>query len=110
MQDPAYYEGKMDPEYNRTMYNAFLNTPNQPIVSKNRVFTSLDMYPTILASIGAEIEGNRLGLGTNLFSNKRTLVEELGLAYVEAELSKNSHFYNEVILKDDYFDLIKQVE
>nr|WP_106781028.1 LTA synthase family protein [Lysinibacillus timonensis] len=110
MQDPAYYEGKIDPEYNRTIYNAFLNSDVEPKNAKNRVFTSLDMYPTILSSIGVEIEGDRLGLGTNLFSNKRTLVEEYGLNYVDLELGKNSHFYNETILNDDYFELIKQAE
>ncbi len=110
MQDPAYYEGKLNPEYNRTMYNAFINAPITPTKTNYRMFTSLDMYPTILASIGVEIEGERLGLGTNLFSNKRTLIEEYGLNYVDLELSKNSHFYNEVILNDDYFDLIKQAE
>ena len=108
MQDPAYYEGKINTEYNRTIYNAFINTPITPTKANFRIFTSLDLYPTILASIGVDIEGERLGLGTNLFSNKRTLVEEYGLNYVDTELSKNSHFYNQVILTDDYFDLIKQ--
>lgn len=108
MQDPAYYEGKLNPEFVRTIYNAFLNVPITPTKANYRLFTSLDMYPTILASIGVRIEGDRLGLGTNLFSNKRTLIEQYGLNYVDLELSKNSHFYNEVILDNDYFDLIKQ--
>lgn len=75
MQDLAYYEDKTDPLYNRTIYNEFLDTPFQPIVRKNRIF----MYPPILASIGVEIEGNHLGLGTNLSSNMGTLVKEYGL-------------------------------
>ncbi|WP_170215864.1 LTA synthase family protein [Ureibacillus massiliensis] len=110
MQDPAYYDGKIDPEYNRTIYNTFINSVAEPINAKNRLFSSLDMYPTILASMGVEVEGNRLGLGTNLFSAERTLVEQFGLNYVDAELSKNSHFYNQTILDDDYFELIKQAE
>lgn len=110
MQDPAYYEGKLDPEYNRTMYNSFINTTVTPTKSNYRMFTSLDLYPTILASIGVQIEGERLGLGTNLFSNKRTLIEEYGINFVDLELSKNSHFYNKVILDEDYFDLIKQAK
>ena len=28
----------------------------------------MDLFPSILAAMGYEIEGNRLGLGTNLFS------------------------------------------
>jgi phosphoglycerol transferase len=94
--------------YNRTIYNAFINSAVVPTNSKNRTFTSLDMYPTMLASIGVEIEGNRLGLGTNLFSERKTLVEKLGLSYVDNELAKKSNFYNKYILKDDYLNLLKK--
>lgn len=38
----------------------------------------MDLFPTMLASLGVQIEGNRLGLGTNLFSDKKTLMKELG--------------------------------
>lgn len=108
MQDPEFFNSGMYSGYERTIYNAFINSPLQPLNSKNRSFTALDMYPTILASIGVEIEGNRLGLGTNLFSNRKTFVEELGHKYVDTELAKNSRFYNEVILQDDYLKLVKK--
>ena len=36
---------------------------------KNRQFTHMDMYPTTLAAMGFNIEGNKLALGTNLFSD-----------------------------------------
>ena len=52
-------------------YNTIINSKVEPKNYKNRTFTSLDMYPTILASLGVEIEGNQLGLGVNLFSNKK---------------------------------------
>ncbi|MBB6454520.1 phosphoglycerol transferase [Salirhabdus euzebyi] len=99
------YEG-----YSRTMYNAFINSSIEPVNAKNRTFSSLDFYPTILGSIGVEIEGNRLGLGTNLFSERETLVEELGFSFVNSELSKNSSFYNRNILQGDYLDLLKKAE
>jgi phosphoglycerol transferase len=108
MQDPEFFNSRMYQGYNRTIYNAFLNLPIEPLNSKNRVFTLLDMFPTILASMGVEIEGNRLGLGTNLFSNRNTLAEEVGLSTFDVELAKNSKFYNESILLDDYLDLIKK--
>ena len=69
----------------------------------------MDMYPTILASMGVQIEGERLGLGTNLFSGEKTLVEELGYDYVDKELRKKSDFYNNALLGDDY-KLIKDVQ
>jgi len=110
MQDPDFFTSHMYDGYDRTIYNAIINSPVKPINSKNRLFTSLDMYPTILASIGVTIEGNRLGLGTNLFSNRKTFVEELGHSYFDEELAKNSKFYNERILRDDYLDLIKKAK
>ncbi|MNU03741.1 hypothetical protein D3C72_2478700 [compost metagenome] len=68
------------------------------------------MFPTILASLGVDFKGNRLGLGTNLFSDRKTLVEELGLHYVDKELEKNSSFYNSHILRDDYLQLLEKVQ
>lgn len=81
-------------DFNRTVYNAFINSAVEPVNEKNRLFSSYDMYPTILASMGATIEGNRLGLGTNLFSSQETLIEQLGYSELYAELEKNSKFYN----------------
>ena len=45
--------------------------------------------------MGYSIEGDRLGLGTNLFSKKATLAEELGIDVFNAELSKYSKFYKD---------------
>ena len=81
-------------DFNRTVYNAFINSAVEPVNEKNRLFSSYDMYPTILASMGATIEGDRLGLGTNLFSSQETLIEQLGYSELYAELEKNSKFYN----------------
>lgn len=53
----------------------------------------MDMLPTVLYAMGFDIEGERLGLGTNLFSSTPTLAEELGLSYLEEELSKSSLYY-----------------
>ena len=58
----------------------------------------MDLYPTTLGALGAKIEGNRLGLGTNLFSNEKTLIEKYGVEYVNKELKKVSRFYDNSIL------------
>ena len=50
------------------------------------------MYPTILSSMGVEIKGNKLGLGTDLFSDEETLFEKYGIAYVNEELGKTLLF------------------
>ena len=90
-----------DTSYERTVYNVFINPAKEPLYTKNRKFNTIDMYPTTLASLGVEIEGDRLGLGTNLFSDKKTLIERTSLEYVESELSKSSDFYNNKILMDE---------
>ncbi len=110
MQDAEFFNSHTYKGYHRTIYNAVINSPIEPINPKNRLFSSLDMYPTLLASIGVEIEGDRLGLGTNLFSDRKTLAEELGRDLLNEEIEKNSHFYNQYILMDDYINLLHQAE
>lgn len=81
-------------KFNRTIFNLFINNLGYPKKTKNRVFNSLDMFPTTLASLGVKIKGNRLGLGTNLFSNLKTLSEIFTIDYVNQELKKHSNFYD----------------
>lgn len=92
--------GQMDHNYTRTLYNVFLNSKATcaDSIMVNRNYLTLDYFPTILASLGFEVEGNRLGLGTNLFSGQPTLCEQLGLSQVEQQLSYYSTFYNDVLL------------
>lgn len=96
--DPDFLK-KADEEYVRTIYNCFINAPVKPAAEKNRQFGTFDMFPTTLAALGVQIEGNRLGLGTNLFSNTKTLCETYGFDFLNAELQKNSDFYNESFLE-----------
>ena len=83
----------------RTIYNAIINSKIKPKKEKQRLFSTLDMFPTTLASLGVKIEGDRLGLGVNLFSKEKTLLEELGFEYVNEELIKNSIYYDKKIIK-----------
>ena len=83
---------------NRRIYNAFLNSDATTKNTKNREFYQMDYFPTILASIGVKIEGERLGLGTNLFSDEQTLIEKYGYDEVNSNLSKYSKFYIDNIL------------
>lgn len=82
----------------RKVYNTFLNSSVIPQKMTDRRFSTLDMFPTILASIGVKIEGERLGLGTNLFSNEKTLMEQYNPSYVFGELKKKSNWYNNNLL------------
>ncbi len=82
-------------DFPRKTYNCFINPDKQPLFAQNRDFTTLDFFPTILASIGADITGERLGLGTNLFSDRKTLPEEMGgLQLFDDELRMHSAYYD----------------
>ena len=88
--------------YNRTQYNLIINPSPELEISKtcfnNRIWSNYDMYPTVLAAMGVKIDGNRLALGTNLFSNEPTVFEQYGYDYVNKELAKKSVFFNDKIL------------
>lgn len=91
--DAGYFERNTEPSYVRRVYNCFLNCPIQPTNSKNREFSALDMFPTTLASLGCTIEGDRLGLGTNLFSALPTQIELRGYSKFCSDLSGEKDFY-----------------
>ncbi len=95
--DPDFMEG-LDENYLRTVYNCILNPAVEPIREKNRQFGTFDLFPTTLAAMGVQIEGERLGLGTNLFSDKSTYAELFGFEALDWELQKRSEFYNEKFL------------
>lgn len=79
------------------MYNTIINADctYKENVTGNRDFSTMDMFPTTLAALGVEIDGNKLGLGTNLFSGEETLREELGANYINKELKRNDKMYNQ---------------
>lgn len=90
-----------DTNYQRVVYNVIINPAIGSSYNKNRKFTTLDMYPTTLASLGVKIKGEKLGLGTNLFSGNLTLTEKMGIDNLEKELKKASDYYNDKILGKD---------
>lgn len=98
--DKDYFNDISD-KYQRTVFNEIINSPIQPENAKNRQFTTFDLYPTTLAALGVEIEGNRLGLGTNLFSGTKTVPERLGYQNFEDEVTKKSDYYDQKIAKDN---------
>lgn len=95
-------DGFYDSEFNdRTIFNVFINADiiYREYDYKNRLFTVMDMFPTTIAALGATIEGDRLGLGTNLFSDKQTIPEIMGVDKFNDELSKWSNYYYDYIRK-----------
>lgn len=58
----------------------------------SREYTTFDLFPTSLAAMGVDIEGDRLGLGTNLYSDKPTLLETFGYEEFNTQLMMKSDF------------------
>ena len=82
-------------DYSRRVYTAYINAdPVDNYSEGKRQFTTLDTFPTTLAAMGVDIEGNHLGLGTNVFSGEETLLEKDGMQMINTEFSKKSDFLN----------------
>ena len=91
--DSDFFDG-IDPDYQRSVFNLFLNTDKADVRNKNRQFSAVDMFPTTLSALGVQVKGDRLGLGTNLFSDKQTIIEKMGYDAFSNELMKRSDFYD----------------
>ena len=88
--DKGYFQRHNLEDARRRVYNCIINGAAQTENTQNRVFTPMDMFPTTLAAMGCEIEGNRLGLGTNLYSDLPTLAERMGLEQLDQELNRST--------------------
>ncbi len=83
-------------EYDRQIYFTVINGPEY--YGREKKYATIDLFPTTVAALGATIEGNRLGLGTNLYSNEFTLLESLGLDYLDEQIPAASGYYVRNIL------------
>ena len=93
--DSAFIESNIVEDYDRKVYNCFINAKASTDNTKNREFCTLDMLPTTLSAMGCKIEGDRLGLGTDLFSDTPTFCEEFGTQEFDDIISANSKYYTE---------------
>lgn len=94
-------------DYDRKVYTVYINSE----VKSNdirREYTTFDNFPTTLAALGVEIPGNRLGLGTNLFSQEKTLTELVGVKMEERELKCKSLFLEELAEIDEESESLKK--
>ena len=91
--DKSLVEGR---EYNdRKVYNCFINAPyeKEGLSLNYRMFAPEDMFPSVISALGYSIPGNRLGLGTDMFSGRSTLVEEMGLDRFNYETDAYSSYF-----------------
>ena len=90
----------VDKDYERRVYTTYINADAEKQTEKKRKYTIFDDFPTTLSAMGAQIEGDRLGLGTNLFSAKETLSEKEG---VTAE-------YNKMLKKSKLMEKLSDID
>lgn len=92
-----YIHDIYDANFERRVWNTFIHAQTHTENTKNRDFTTMDFYPTILAALGYKIQGNQLGLGTNLFSDQKTLTETLKASWVDTQIKKKSKTYRDLM-------------
>lgn len=88
-------------DYERKTYVSYINSAVEPEQDTRRTYTTFDHFPTTLAALGVQIEGNQLGLGTNLFSTEETLTERYGIDYENQELEKRSELLDQLANIDE---------
>lgn len=100
--------------YERKVYTTYINSAADTKNDTYRQYSTFDNFPTTLASLGAEIEGNRLGLGTNLFSSEATLLEKYDKNTIDTELEKKSKLMDklteDIVVEEPEEDLTAEEE
>lgn len=93
--DPDFTDN-VDKKYTRKTYTCILNSAAGSSTGKTREFSTLDMFPTTLAAMGVEIEGDKLGMGVNLYSDTKTLIEEYGEQVCSDKMNLPSAFMDKL--------------
>lgn len=98
-------------DYTRKTYTCYINSAVQPVApERRREYATIDNFPTTLAALGVSIDGDQLGLGTNLFSDQETLIEQYGLDMMNEEMQNKSAFLeskNKIVVTDEMIEKIK---
>ena len=114
--DPDFTDD-VDKKYQRKTYTCIINSAAEAEEgsenNKERQYSTLDLFPTTLAAMGAEIEGNKLGIGVNLYSNEKTLIEEYGAEVCSDRVSLPSTFMDklgDIKITTDSLDKMKKAK
>ncbi len=84
----------------RETFFCIINGPEVTQTTR-RAFTTLDLFPTTLEAMDIEVKGERLGLGTSLYGQKPTLIEEKGFKWLNDQITHRSIRFEEEILEGD---------
>lgn len=95
--DDQFFDSNKPDGYQRKTFVTFINS-SKAEPEEWKEYSTMDLFPTTLSALGYEIKGDRLALGTDLFSDTPTLLEELGKSEFNDELELYSRFYEEVLM------------
>ncbi len=110
--DPNFVKD-VSKKYSRRTYTCIINGAAEKENKDARDFSTLDLFPTTLAAMGVTIEGNRLGLGVNLYSDEETIVEKYGEKVCSDRINVPSVFMDklsEVVITTEDLDRIKKAK
>lgn len=87
----------------RSWLSIFINSSINSDVCLKRRFTSIDMAPTILESLGFILPHHKMAFGTSLFSNSETLLEKIGMDSLNHDFARlsTSFEYNNLIVQKE---------
>ncbi len=100
-------------KYSRRTYTCIINSAAEKKSNKKRDFATLDIFPTTLAAMGVEIEGNRLGMGVNLYSDEKSIIEQYGEKVCSDRINIPSTFMEKlsnVVITTEDLDRIKKAK
>lgn len=96
--DNDWFKNIEDSGYDRKVYYTIVNPAISPETQNSRTVSTYDLYPTTVASLGITFDSPRLGLGTNLFTDTPTVVEEIGYKKLNKQTMMHSNYYDKYIL------------
>ena len=86
--------------YERKTYVNVINSAKEENGAR-RIYSTMDLFPTTLSALGADIQGDRLGFGTDLYSETPTLLEKYGESFLNCEFSLRSLYYENNLLNQN---------
>jgi phosphoglycerol transferase len=82
------------PLHEQLYWTNFILNSTLPLPQKACQYSSLDMFPTLLESMGFSLENRAMGLGKSLYSNEPTLLERYGQKTLDSLLRERSIQYD----------------
>lgn len=92
------------PPHEQLYWTNFVLNSALPRPDRERQYSSLDMFPTLLEAMGFSLEGRAMGLGKSLYSDEPTLLERYGKKTLDSLLRERSFQYDYFLMGKPFGD------